>query len=191
MNTHHLSNTNATFITKLSTMNKILAEQLASLEAQRKELLDSLLQLSAEKLNDHSDGRWSINQIIAHLIAAEKLSIAYLQKKILAINKVDNTGIYEEVKMIVLIISQRLPFKFTAPRVVVENSTQTTDISQLEKEWCLVRKELRQLLEKVTDDQINRRIYKHVRAGKLNIQHALIFFREHIIHHHPQIKRLM
>ncbi|NOS91225.1 MAG: DinB family protein [Cyclobacteriaceae bacterium] len=172
-------------------MNKTLANQFESLEAQRKELLSSLGSLPADKLNNHSEGHWSINQIIAHLIAAEKLSVAYLQKKILAINEVDNTGIYEEIKMIGLIISQRLPLKFRAPRVVVENTNQTTDISQLEKEWAFAREELRQLLEKVADDQIKRRIYKHVRAGKLNILHALIFFREHIIHHQPQIKRLM
>lgn len=150
-----------------------------------------MAQLPVEKLNHSQSGRWSINQIIAHLIAGEKLSVAYLQKKVLAINEVDNTGIYEEIKMIGLIISQRLPLKFRAPRVVVENTTQTSDLSLLVKEWDSVREELRQLLEKVKDDQINRRIYKHVRAGKLNIQHALIFFREHIIHHYPQLKRLM
>lgn len=172
-------------------MNKTLAKQYQSLEAQREELLTSLRNLNAEKLNDHLEGHWSINQIIAHLIAGEKLSVAYLQKKILAINEVDNTGIFEEIKMIGLIISQRLPLKFRAPRVVVENTTQTSDLSLLVKEWDSVREELRQLLEKVNDDQINRRIYKHVRAGKLNIQHALIFFREHIIHHYPQLKRLM
>jgi uncharacterized damage-inducible protein DinB len=172
-------------------MNKILERQLTALEVQRNELFTSLHSLPTEKMNNHSEGRWSINQILAHLIAAEKLSISYLQKKILAMNEVDNTGIYEEIKMIGLIISQRLPFKFKAPRVVVENTSQTTDIAQLEKEWSSSREELRQLLEKVSDDQVKRRIYKHVRAGKLNIQHALIFFREHIIHHHPQIKRLM
>ncbi|MBI3219304.1 MAG: DinB family protein [Bacteroidetes bacterium] len=172
-------------------MNKTLAKHFESLEAQRAELLTSLHRLTADRLNYHSEGRWSINQIIAHLIAAEKLSVAYLQKKVLAINEVDNTGVYEEIKMIGLIISQRLPFKFRAPRVVVENTSRSTSISDLEKEWSSSREELRQLLEKVTDDQINRRIYKHVRAGKLNIQHALIFFREHIIHHYPQIKRLM
>lgn len=172
-------------------MNKILERQLTALEVQRNELFTSLRSLPTEKMNSHSEGRWSINQIIAHLIAAEKLSVAYLQKKILAMNEVKNSGIYEEVKMIGLIISQRLPFKFKAPRVVVENTTQTTDIALLEKEWSATREDLRQLLEKVADDQINRMIYKHVRAGQLNIQHALIFFREHIIHHHPQIKRLM
>lgn len=172
-------------------MNPKLHKLFSELEASRRSLLDEMAQLPVEKLNRSQPGRWSINQIIAHLIAGEKLSVAYLQKKILAINEVDNTGIFEEIKMIGLIISQRLPLKFRAPRVVVENTTQTSDLSLLVKEWDSVREELRQLLEKVNDDQINRRIYKHVRAGKLNIQHALIFFREHIIHHYPQLKRLM
>lgn len=172
-------------------MNPKLHKLFSELEVSRRSLLDEMAQLPIEKLNHSQPGRWSINQIIAHLIAGEKLSVTYLQKKILAINEVDNTGIFEEIKMIGLIISQRLPLKFRAPRVVVENTTQTSDLSLLVKEWDSVREELRQLLEKVKDDQINRRIYKHVRAGKLNTQHALIFFREHIIHHYPQLKRLM
>ena len=172
-------------------MNTKLQKQYLELEAKRAKLLGEIAQLSIEKLNHSQPGRWSINQIIAHIIAGEKLSVAYLQKKIGAINEVENTGIYEEFKIIALILSQRLPLKFRAPRVVVENTTQTTDLLQLVKEWDSVREELRQLLEKVNDDQIKRKIYKHVRAGKLNLQHALIFFREHIIHHYPQIKRLM
>ncbi len=176
---------------KQQPVNKKLKESFVSLEKQKATLLGDLANLSSDKLNHQKEGRWSINQIIAHLIAGEKLSVAYLQKKIGAINEVDNTGVFEEIKMIALIISQRLPLKFKAPRVVVENTTHSTDMVTLEKEWASVREELRQLLEKVGDDQVKRRIYKHVRAGKLNILHALIFFREHIIHHYPQIRRLM
>ena len=172
-------------------MNSSLQKKFESLESQRKTLLHSLQNLSAEKLNHQPEGKWSINQVIAHLIAAEKLSLVYLTKKIQAINEVENTGVVEELKMIALIISQRLPLKFKAPRMVVENTSHSQELSKLEQEWTSLRQELKLLLENFSDDQINRKIYKHIRAGKLNIQHALIFFREHIIHHQRQLNHLL
>jgi hypothetical protein len=93
--------------------------------------------------------------------------------------------------MIVIILSQRLPFKFKAPKTVVENTKPSTSLQELEQEWTTVRNELKIVLEKFNDDQIKRKIYKHVVAGKLNIQQTLLFFREHVIHHQQQIKRLL
>jgi uncharacterized damage-inducible protein DinB len=172
-------------------LNTKLQQIFDSLETQRNQLFTSLNNLTAEKLNQQPQNGWSINQVIAHLITAERLSIAYLHKKTQAINEVNNTGLLEELKMIVLILSQRLPFKFKAPKTVVENTKSSTSIHQLEQEWNAVRNELKIVLEKFNDDQIKRKIYKHVVAGKLNIRQTLLFFREHVIHHQQQIKRLL
>jgi uncharacterized damage-inducible protein DinB len=172
-------------------LNTKLQQIFDSLETQRNQLFISLNSLTVEKLNQQPTNGWSINQVIAHLIAAERLSVLYLRKKIQAINEVENTGLIEELKMIVIILSQRLPFKFKAPKTVVENTKSSTSLHQLEQEWNAVRNELKIVLEKFNDDQIKRKIFKHVVAGKLNIQQTLIFFREHIIHHQKQIKRLL
>ena len=93
--------------------------------------------------------------------------------------------------MVVLQLSQRLPLKFKAPRVVVENTPAYANFEELTTDWNKTRAELKTLLEKFDDTQIRKKIYKHIRAGRLNIQHALLFFREHIIHHTPQINRLI
>lgn len=172
-------------------MNTKLQLIFDSLETQRNQLFKALNNLAAERLNQQPQNGWSINQVIAHLITAERLSVIYLHKKIQAINEVENTGLIEELKMIALIVSQRLPFKFKAPKVVVENTKSSTSLQELEKEWTAVRNELKAMLEKFGDDQVKRKIYKHVVAGKLNIQQTLLFFREHIIHHQQQIKRLL
>ncbi|GHM99787.1 hypothetical protein WSM22_12770 [Cytophagales bacterium WSM2-2] len=145
--------------------------------------------LPSDKLNQQFPGKWSINQIIAHLIAAEHLSIQYLKKKILGIEQASETGLYEELKMLLLQISQRLPFKFKAPSKVIEITTAETDITHLTQQWNSVRNELKTILEQFEDNQIRRGVYRHVRVGMLNIQHALKFFGEHVIHHTPQIRR--
>jgi len=161
------------------------------IEQQRHNLLASLKNLSNEQLNAHPPTKWSINQIIAHLITAEALSVRYLNKKILGINEANDSSLVEELKMILLVASQRLPLKFKAPNVIVEQTSSETDIKKLSDEWIKTRVELKNILDRIENKHLKRKIYKHVRVGMLNIQHALKFFLEHVNHHTPQIKKLI
>jgi hypothetical protein len=158
------------------------------LELQRMQTLNSVGHLGSEQLNRSlAKGKWSIAQILNHLITAEKLSLQYVKKKVQGIETVPNTGLWEEIKMIMLVASQRMPgLKFKAPRVVIETATGHTDLIAITKEWDGVRHEFKQLLETIPDEYVNRRVYRHVRAGYLNLKHALRFFREHVIHHTPK-----
>jgi uncharacterized damage-inducible protein DinB len=172
-------------------LNTRLEQLFDDLEVQREELLHELKPLSAEALQKHPAEKWSIAQVLAHLIVSEQLSIAYLNKKMLGIESTVNTGLKEEFKMIALIISQRLPFKFKAPRMVVDKTPVYENIDQLITVWETTRSELKMVLEKFQDNQMKRKIYKHPVAGMLNIQQALRFFGEHIAHHTPQVKNLL
>ncbi len=172
-------------------MNPQLELLFNRLEADRDKLFTKIGKLPVEQFNHSEPGKWSIHQIMAHLVTAEKLSLQYLNKKILGIQETGNSGIIEEIKMVALKISQRLPFKFKAPKKVVEFTPAYPNLEALNEEWNLVRKELKSFLEKIKDDQVNKKIYRHVFAGMLNTKQALIFFREHFIHHLPQINRLI
>jgi len=150
------------------------------------------MNLTHEQLNAHPVGKWSIAQVMSHLIASEHLSVKYLNKKMLGIHQAPNTGLFEELKMIVLIVSQRTPFiKFKAPKVLAENTHVYQTAEQLKEAWDKNRVELKEVIARFKDDQIKRKIYKHPIAGMLNIQQGLRFFCEHINHHTPQIKNLL
>lgn len=172
-------------------MNTRLQHLFDQLETQKSNLMQQVGAMDEQQLNTATSGRWSASQVIAHLIASEQLSVNYLNKKILGINEYENSGVAEETKMLILVLSQRLPFKFKAPRAVVENTSSFHSKEALIHAWDTTRGELKVVLDKFTDEQITRKVFKHPRAGMLNIQHALRFFREHIIHHQPQIKRLL
>ena len=173
-------------------MNTQLQKQFDKLEAQRAHLLGLISSLSSEQLNAHPEGKWSIAQILSHLISSEQLTVKYVNKKILGIKESPNTGIIEELIMIVVIVSQRLPFlKFKAPRVLAENTTSYQTVEELIKAWDLVRSALKETLVLIHGDELKRKVYKHPVAGKLNIQQGLIFLREHTHHHTPQIKNLL
>ena len=163
------------------------------IESQRKSILDSLRHLTADQLNKTpGPGKWSVSQILSHLITAERMSIMYMQKKIQGIKLAVDTGFWEEIKINLLKVSQRLPgLKFKVPQRVMENTMFYSDLATIIHEWDLVRGELKLLLEKIPDQYVNRSVYRHPFAGYLNIRQALIFFREHIIHHTSQIKKLI
>ncbi len=172
-------------------MNPQLQHLFDSLETDRNLLLEKVSKLSLAQFNRAAPGKWSAGQILAHLITAEKLSLLYMNKKILGIQETGNTGIWEEMKMLLLKISQRLPLKFRAPNALVENTPAYPDFHHLKADWDMERSKLRDFLEKFDDRLLKKKIYRHIRAGRLNIRHALLFFGEHYRHHWPQIKRLL
>ena len=161
------------------------------IEQQSQSLLNRIDSLNTDQLHHQPPGKWSLSQVFAHLITSEQLSVQYLKKKIQAIDEQPDTGIIEELKILTLIISQRLPFKFKAPKVVVDHTPTFNDAAEIAKAWNQTRAELKDLLGRFANNQLKRKIYKHPVAGKLNIVQATRFLSEHIIHHTPQIKRLL
>jgi hypothetical protein len=71
---------------KVLSVNPQLQHLFLELEKQRNDILSLLTFLPETQLHQHPPGKWSIAQIISHLIASEQLSVNYLNKKIRAIN---------------------------------------------------------------------------------------------------------
>src|SRR4051794_20382150 len=105
-------------------MNNRLQNLFDKIENQKQDVFEMIADLSAAQINGKpSSGKWSISQIISHLIIAEKLSVNYIQKKIQGVDNAKDSGLVEELKMLVLKISQRIEgIKFKAPKYVVDNT---------------------------------------------------------------------
>ncbi len=172
-------------------MNSRLAQLFNRLEEDRNSLVEQVEKLTLEQYHQSLNGKWSIQQILSHLMISERLSLQYMTKKVQGIDHAGNTGLKEELKMIGLKLSQRLPFKFKAPKGLNEITPANLSVQHLKSQWAQDRQHLKKFLEQIQEDQLKKKIYRHVRVGLLNVQQALIFFREHYIHHLPQIKKLM
>lgn len=157
-------------------------------EQERKSLFN-LVKSNQYAVQKQENNKWSINQILAHLIISEELSLAYMKKKSLGIDHAGDTGFWENIKIQLLIISQRLPLKYKAPRVLGEDAPPHLTIEDVETKWDRSRQDLASFLESFQDNTLYKKIYKHPVAGRLNILQAITFFREHVSHHIPQIKR--
>lgn len=163
------------------------------IEYQKREVFDLISPLSPDQIRQKPfPGKWSISEIVSHLIAAERLSVSYIQKKIQGVKQIKDSGFKEELVMLLLKTSQRVQgLKFKAPKYVKDNMVIYPDVETLKSEWTKTREDLRQLLENVEDKHLKRKIYKHAIAGYLNIQHAVMFFKEHVTHHTPQIRKIV
>jgi len=173
-------------------MNPLVEKKFTEIELQRKEIFDWVKNLSVDKINESpAPGKWSLAQIYTHLYVAEKLSVSYMKKKSLGLKSLASTTVLDDLKFLVLKFSQRVPLKYKAPTVVLQHTPNPVPIADLEKEWDLLRQELKNLVATFDDSDICRKVYKHAIMGRLNVLQAMSFFKEHIIHHTPQIKRLL
>jgi hypothetical protein len=173
-------------------MNSKLQATFDSLEQQRAGLLNLIRPLPARALTSSPAGKWSIIHILSHLITGERTGLEYVRKKMLGIDATRDAGPYEEFKMIGLVISQRLPFlKYKVPKLIEERTVVYSELATLEKEWDALRKEWGQLLASLPDHHVNRKIFRHVVAGRLSVEQGMRFFGEHILHHRPQIDKLI
>lgn len=173
-------------------MNSYFLPIFDELERQRVEILNQVKDQPTEKLNYAPPGKWSINQILTHMLVAEQLSMLYMKKKSQGIDQLKNSGLAAALRIGVLKISQRIPaIKFKAPKVVLDHTPPALSLNDLTAQWEAHRQKLRVFLEGIDEKNKKKLIYKHVIAGRLDAKQALVFFREHINHHWPQIKRLL
>lgn len=174
-------------------MHAALHKIFTEMEVQRMALLGQLKGLSTESLNQSpSPGAWSLAQVFSHIITSERLTLNYVTKKIQAAETLEDSGVWEEIKSILLTITQRSPgVKFRAPKAIVEKTVAYATYSEIEHAWADVRTQLQSFLDKYPDKYIRRKVARHPFAGYLNITQGVTFLREHITHHTPQIRKLL
>lgn len=136
-------------------------------------------------------GKWSISQILTHILTSERLSIGYMKKKSQGIDQIKNSGPVESMRLWLLILSQRIPVKYNAPKVLVQNTPEALPLEELIPKWNSVREELKTFLDSIEEKNVRKVIYKHPFAGRLDAQQAMVFLKEHINHHTPQIDRIV
>lgn len=172
-------------------MSTTLINQFITLEGERAKLMNQLVQLSDEQANKSPVGKWSILEILMHIITSEKMSLGYMKKKSLAIDVLDDSGIIESLKVVLLKISQRIPFKYKAPKIVVDKTPKKQSLDEVSNEWNSLRGDMKTFVESIDERYVRKKIYRHPVAGRLDASQALVFLSEHFHHHLPQINRLL
>ena len=161
------------------------------LEDQLINIIQSLKNLKPDALAFRiSDDKWTILQILQHLVLSEKLSMIYLAKKWKYSQDLPQKTPVTLFRSWALLLSMWSPIPLKAPaRVNVFDQDKTSE--EIISEWQLIRSEMKDFLEKLPVTVFDKEFYKHPAVGKLTLDHMLEFFYAHCKRHHKQILKII
>ena len=166
---------------------------LDSLEQERKDLHLVLQPFPDEMLNrPPAPRKWSAVQVMHHLIISEELSLKYLKKKLSFNPTLKKADWKAKARKGVLKFYLGLPLKFKAPKGVNDAALpKFVSLEETMERWAKARKEMRDFLEQLPEDHLDKELYKHPFAGKLTLRGMLEFFQSHFRRHREQIIRTL
>lgn len=167
----------------------------------RLDQLDKKLNLLFEELKDYSEAqlnrkprsdKWSVIQVMHHLLLAETKSSNYLQKKLSFNPELKNAGFQSWCRKQGLKFFLWAPFKWKAPTgIAEENLPDNAGFWDTVKQWKEQRIKLREYLDTLPADIFKKEVYKHPRAGRMDIGGMLGSFDWHFNRHRKQIKKIV
>lgn len=176
----------------LTAVNSTIQKHFDILEETTKAILKEVSALSSRTYHERpQEGKWSISEILTHILTSEKMSLEYMKKKYQGVETLGDTGIREDLLFIVLKISQRLPMKYNVPPVVLAKTPTPLSYGDFVRQWHDTREEMLRFLEAVPERNIRKKLFRHPAVGMLGIEHAVRFMNEHLNHHRPQILRIV
>ena len=171
-------------------MNPKLESKYLFLEKSRNRLLDELEGIDNTLLNTcPAEGKWSIGQIVAHLLQVEQLTLGYIQKKLNKEEELQTTSLKHMVRSVLLKVALGSGMKFKAPQVAA-NVPDEVNLSSLRTQWDETRYKLEDMLTELPPDMLDKCLFRHPYAGMLSITQTLTFIQDHFNHHLTQIHHL-
>ncbi len=172
-------------------MNAQLRKRFLQLEEERKNLFTDLRKYSDEVINKKpSPEKWSVAEVIAHVMTAEEYSLKYLQKKVLDTSQEKSETFKNKWRWLLVQTVFTFDIKFKAPEIVEPKIGYTT-LADLETNWANNRSETIKIITTLTDEEVNKTLWKHAVAGKMNLHHMVQFFGVHYNRHKKQIERTL
>ena len=161
------------------------------MEKHLQELQNQIQDLPDEQLNKSpAEGKWSVIQILHHLIDAESGTLAYIKKKTLAPEKMGKVGIKEKLNAYLLKFYLVIPIKWKAPKVV-DKVPEFVSYSDTRERYHRTRNKWNEFIENVPEDWLDKKIFRHPISGRMDLYDTLDFLHLHALRHFKQIQRLV
>jgi hypothetical protein len=171
-------------------MNPRLEAKYLRLEKTRNRLLDELEGVDEGLLNTSpAEGKWSLNQVVAHLVLVDKLTTEYVEKKTQQPEMLRQAAFSNMYRFILLKLAMKSGMKFQAP-VVAATVPESASLPSLRRQWDVVRFQLEDVLTGMQQPMLDKCVFKHPRAGYPTISQTLSFLQDHFDHHLTQIQHL-
>ncbi len=174
-----------------------MTQQMRSRWKSMQEELDALLKDLAA--HDHAllnqrpaPEKWSVMQTVVHVMQSEKLTAAYLAKKLQHKRNFPKAGLGSRIRNILLQLSLRSSLKFKAPKAVSgSNLPEQARLVKVAEEWSGIRQEMEGLLRDIPPELLDKAIYRHPIVGLLSLPDMLKFLEGHFRRHRAQMYRTL
>ena len=167
-----------------------IERRLERIERDWERLFDSVARMDDARLNrPPAEAKWSIAQILSHLLQSEDLALRYLNKKSQAGAGMEKVRLASWWRLTALVVALRSPLRVRAPAVVatVPEHRGLDDLLEERKE---LRESWRAFIAGYPDELLDRACYRHPYAGRLSLDQCLITTQEHLTHHAKQVARI-
>ncbi len=170
-----------------------MLKSLRLLEAKREKLFVKLGEGSHSVLEKKpKKDKWSVLQILYHMMLAEEGSLKYVKKKLSYQPNLKSENILTKLRTKLLIWGLKSPFKFRAPAGFDEKSFPSMiRLEDLDSRWMQGRMDHLKFIREMDDYLLDMEIYKHPIAGRITVEGMLKFYHAHFDRHQQQIFKAM
>lgn len=169
---------------------KIKIQQAAAdYNEQRERFVAAIKAFSAQQQQFRPDAEsWNALQIMKHLITAEQQSMLLIRRTVSGKKEIPAAGLGSTIRSSLLKMALWSPIRFKAPKIA-QVQEDVPDFEQMLNEWESLWNELDKFIEEQSERTLSGEIYRHPRAGTMNMIQTLEFMQMHIHHHHKQLER--
>ncbi|MEL7020174.1 MAG: DinB family protein, partial [Bacteroidota bacterium] len=166
----------------------------------RLERMDNHLRLLFKELESYSESKlnetpqpdkWSVFQVLHHLIRVERGSLQYVNKKLSHQPELKKAGIQTAMRTAALSVFAGVPIKIKAPTAVGSNLPPHSTFWEIVKLYKESRHELHTFFADVPAELLNKEVYKHPLVGRMTLVGMLSFFEAHFFRHRKQIYKTL
>ena len=169
-------------------MRQIIRDKLERLDEEREKMYEAVEHLSEKELHDHSYG-WSIIQVFVHLHEAEVGSVLYMRKKMQAGSRMKDYAFGNRLRMSLSKAFLQSSIKWKAPKYIAQPEG-THSLQEVQEMWAKTRDLTKTYVKEYPDELLNKAVYKHPFAGRLDLVNAIDSMTYHQRHHMHQLKRI-
>lgn len=161
------------------------------LQHRKIDLLKRLEVINQQDLQIHeAPDKWSVTQVLVHLLETERSSLMYCRKKIQAADDLPGMSWISKIRLLGLWLFLRLPIKIKTSAAFSNPSNEHT-LSQIRNQWSDLANEEVEFLEDYPKRYLQKTIFRHPIAGRIKVLDMILFFEGHIAHHEHQIDRIL
>ncbi len=135
-------------------------------------------------------GKWSIVQILHHLMEVEIGTLMYIKKKTQSPENLEKSGFTEWWKSGILNFYLKAPIKWKAPKSV-DTVPDTDSFENTTARFKKTRASWNEFLSSMPEDWAGKKIFRHPTTGRMNLFQTLRFIDLHAKRHYKQIRKIL